>query len=362
MKQRITAVFLFALMAGVLFFWREVSAAVLHAGERCVRIVIPSLYCFSILAALCVKSGILERMAGILAPVCRRIHVDAVLVTVLLFSQIGGYPVGAQLLHQLCENGRITKEQEASLLCVCLCSGPAFALGTVCSCGGISSTVGWMLLASILLPNLVYGLLLLRRQPLSRMNRTALRLNAQCLTDSVMNGAGAMVKISAMILFFAAAMAVVRSAAEMLLAEGRLPALPFPEVMWKSWASCTLEISTLPAFLAAGGSLPMAAALLSFGGICVHCQVAAICEGNLYWGSFLAVRVVLAAVSFGLCSFLLDLCPGIAPASLTIAEPVKAGGTYTPAVWCLLLMTGMLLARHNRLCREGILKKDDNGY
>ncbi len=357
MKQRIFAVSLLALMMGALLFGNAVSAAVLGAGERCIRIVIPSLYCFSILASLCVRSGILERIAGLLYPLCRQMRVDAVLFTVLLFSQIGGYPVGAQLLHQLFKTGSITKEQEASLLCVCLCSGPSFVLGTVCLCRGIPAAVGWILLVSILLPNLVCGILLLRRQPAGRAPRTPFRLNAQALTDSVMSGAWAMVKICAMILFFAAGMAIVRSAAEMLPVQEYLPVLSVPESVQKAWISCILEISILPEFLAFGGSLPMAAALLSFGGVCVHCQIAAICEGNLPWGSFWSIRTVLAAASFCICRLMLLWYPGAAPASLTVSETMKAEGACTPAVWCLLLMTGMLLARHNRFCREGILKK-----
>ncbi|MDE5565154.1 MAG: hypothetical protein K2I93_08345, partial [Oscillospiraceae bacterium] len=147
MSKKIWIVLAAALAAMV---WHvQVSAGVLAAGERCVRVLVPSLYLYSILAAVCTKSGLLAAKGR------------GGLAAVLLFSQFGGYPVGAQLLHGMRKNGCLTAEEERWMLCVCIGCGPGFLLGTVCSQMPLRAGL-WMLL-SVSLPNLLAGVLLLRK-------------------------------------------------------------------------------------------------------------------------------------------------------------------------------------------------------
>lgn len=320
-----------------------VSLGILDAGSRCVYVIIPSLYLFSILAALFVRTGALSCMGERIHPLSRRVPgMDGSLLMVLLFSQLGGYPVGAQLLHQLRRDKVLTAAQERSLLCACVGCGPAFLLGTVCS--HMPPRLTCLLFLSIVLPNLVLGWIVTKcsRISVSGTASPGVSLNAEKLVSAVESGASAMVRICSMILLFGAGMGVMQGMGLLLSQENREG----------RFLSAVLEISCITDYISGGGSLPMAAALLSFGGICVHLQIAAICDGNLAWLQFWLCRITAAVTSYGLCFWGIRLLyRGQVPAGLVSPSPfnaVPANGNHA-AVLCLLLMSVMLLIRWERV-------------
>ncbi len=349
MKQRICVIFLLMMMTGTFVFWKETAAAIRIAGERCVTVIIPSLYLCSILSALCIRTGMLERLSRPL----ERVSKNGALLIVLLFSQIGGYPIGAQLLYGMHTQGRLPLAQMRGLLCVCVCSGPAFLFGTVCS--GMDVRIGWLMLLAVALPNLLGGVLLLRGSTSGEAEnpRSHAGLTAQTLTEAVEIGASAMWKVCSMIVFFGACMGILEASGILPQVAGRIAqGLSLPEPQVAAAIACAMDVSCLPTFLQSGGSLPMTAALLSFGGLCVHCQIAALCEGRLPWGRFLLTRCAAAAASWWGCGMLLRLFDlGTVPTGLLAAPyaPQPTQGT-TGAVGCLAVMTVLLLLRHDRFC------------
>ncbi len=359
MKQsNIPALLLCLLMAGAVCYYQQTAAAVIAAGERCVTVIIPSLYLYSILSSLCVRTGLLRLLSKPLNAASRRFfHLEGSLLVVLLFSQIAGYPVGAQLLGSLQREGQITEKQKQELLCVCFGCGPAFLMGTLCTGLGLDVRIGWVLLFSVILPNLLGGILLARRcdYRISQGAEMPFRLEARHLTEAVDSGASAMWKICSMILCFGALMAILRESGIADAAASLAGFLPGMPRQLSEAGAALLEISCLPDFLRQGGSLPWAAALLSFGGICVHCQLAAICEGAFPWLRFWGWRLAASAASYWLCKGLLHFCR-LGELSVSLADT----GTCVPhaasqnimAVWCLIFMSGMLLVRHDRLERD----------
>ena len=139
------------LFSGAVYFHEQVGDSILNAGERCILVILPSLYFFSVLAAFCVKSGFLEILA-------KPFGKDAVLWLTVFFSQIGGYPVGAQLLHNLYQEGRISRNLEQKLLCACVGCGFGFLFATV---GGSTrnALLIWLILSIPNFPNLPITLL-----------------------------------------------------------------------------------------------------------------------------------------------------------------------------------------------------------
>lgn len=335
MKRNLSGMLLICLlMAGAIVFHSGVQSAVLSAGERCVRTLVPSLYFFSILAAGCIRSGILEGVsAG--RKLC---HTDSYLLAVVIFSQLAGYPVGAQMLHTMRTNGTISEASERRMLCVCIGCGPGFLLGTVCGQLPLRAAL-WMML-SVSLPNILFAFYLARGTELTR-TQTKHVSGVMLLTDSVESAASAMLKISGMVMAVAAVLAIL---------EGLTVFCFFGEhtvTLVKSIA----EISCITEFMHNSGSLPMAAALLSFGGICVHLQAAAICEGNLPWLRFWLIRILCSAAAYGICSIGMHwMFPDALPVVLTDQTQIPSvyGGSIIPGC-CLLVMSVLLLKRQNRL-------------
>ena len=304
----------------------NVREGILTAGNRCLTVLIPSLYLYSLLASFLIRSG------GI-ASLGRLFGKRGKLWAVVLFSQIGGYPVGAQLLHEMQKKGEISKEAERNLLCVCIGCGPAFLLGTVCS-GLPRSLTCWMML-SVCLPNLLLAPLFLRELP-ETADFLLKKPFAVLLIESAECAASAMLGITSMVLAFAAGMGI-------LDGMGCCSLLP---VSMQSILRTALEVSCITEYLHAGGTLPVAAGLLAFGGICVHLQIAAICEGNVAWGKFLLCRIIASLLASGICTVGVKwLFRDAVAASLMQDRVVLTTGSIVPSI-CLLAMSVMLLREH----------------
>ena len=268
-----------------------VRSSILTAGERCLTVLIPSLYCYSLLAAFCIRSGGLRAVSRLSGP-------NGLLWGILLFSQIGGYPVGAQLLHELELTGEISREQEKRLLCVCFGCGPGFLMGTVCR--GFPSKTSFV----------------------------------QTFTGAAESAANAMLKVTAMVLAFAALMGIFDGMGVFALLPEKYAAL----------VRAVLEVSCVTELPASGGSLPLAAACLAFGGICVHLQVAAIC-GAVNWVKFWLFRVLSAGMAYGICLLGVKfLFRDVVAVSVLSARPELTTGSILPGV-CLLVMSVLLLRK-----------------
>ena len=108
-----------------------------------------------------------------------------------------------------------------------------------------------------------------------------------------------------------------------------------------------LEISHAAEY-ARHGSLSITAALLSFGGLCVHLQIAAVCENHLLWGKFMLYRLLMAGLTYGLCFlcmkylFLGDLAVFLPETAVSSAHD----GNMIPGC-CLMLMSVFVLKKYH---------------
>ncbi len=311
--------------SGAVYFHEAVGREILNAGTRCIFVILPSLYLFSVLAAFCVKSGFLELLSEILQKVLKFNSVWLV----VLFSQIGGYPVGAQLLHSMYQEGRISQEQEENLLCSCMGCGFGFLFAIV----GGNMRVALVLWLVITMPNLLLAGFFLRSVPEVRKNKmTERKTFSVLLTESVENAAAAMLKICGMILAFGACMGILNGLT------GKLNQI----------IASILEISNVSEYMRNGGTLPVVAGLLSFGGLCVHFQIAAICENHICWMKFLLCRIFTAVSAGLLCRFCLPyLVPESVPVFLTVPlTPAYSTENAVPAC-CLAVMSVFVLKKYD---------------
>jgi len=315
------------LLIGAVCFHGQVSSAVITAGKRCLISVLPSLYLFSIIAAFSVKAGLLETLAQ---PFQRVLKTDAVLLMTVLFSQIGGYPVGAQLVHGMYQERRISEEQSRILICPCMGCGFGFLLA---SFGGNTATAlfVWMMMS---IPNLILALFLIRNIHTEPRESRQKKPFALLLTESVESAASSMLKVTSMILAFSAVMGI---------AEGIFSDLP---VIVRS----ILEISNVSEYAQRGGSPALTACLLSFGGICVHLQIGAVCENHIAWGKFWLCRMVTAGMTYGLCILGGNiLMSGKIPVFLyetSVTDGQDVTFRIVPGC-CLLLMSVLVLKKYD---------------
>ena len=96
----------------------EVSQAVSGAVERCIGVVIPSLFAMMIVSGLLVRSGItgaVPRFIGMISE--KLLGMEGFMLPVFTFGMFAGYPVGAKMICTEVQCGRLDKNR-AALLCV----------------------------------------------------------------------------------------------------------------------------------------------------------------------------------------------------------------------------------------------------
>ena len=335
-----------AVLAAVLLLAEPavISTAVGAAVSGCLEVIVPSLFAFTVLAVYLQGSGLYRiALMPLTRPLSKLMRLDGELCAVFVLANIGGYPVGARLLSELVRQGRLSGRDAGRLLCCCYGSGPSF----IVSVAGIrvfgSVAAGALLFVACFAASLIIGTAVCRCGSRIQLTSAEQRfdLSSGCFVSSVMAAARVMFTVCAMITGFSAVTALaditgITGLAEHISGKGVFPAL--------------LEISRVQE-LPSGGAYAFAlcGALLSFGGVCVALQVAALTSGCVPLRGFLLSRVPAAALSAALAELLRRLCgvslQGAERSQQVFAHQAQAQLFSVNAGMsvCVLVMCGMLL-------------------
>ncbi len=199
---------LFLLAALILFPSESVSAA-RDGVELCLNVIVPSLFPFFVLSTLCVELGLIQAlgrgMEKVMLPLFR---VGGACAGAFLMGIVGGYPVGARTAIALYEKGQCSKAEAERLLSFCNNSGPAFILGVVGAGIFSSSTVGLWLYGAHVASSVLVGLLFRFYGDKTVRGTQAIVSDsrapgfAQCFTESVRNAFSGTLNICAFVIFF----------------------------------------------------------------------------------------------------------------------------------------------------------------
>ncbi|WP_069988893.1 hypothetical protein [Massilioclostridium coli] len=116
----------------LLIFAEQVGDSVRTGVEICLYTLIPSLFVFMALASFFVNSGLLNHVLSPFGWICGKLfHIPNHYGPLLFMSMIGGYPVGAKLIAEQIQQGKLSPQIGQRMLCYCVNSGPAFVIGSV---------------------------------------------------------------------------------------------------------------------------------------------------------------------------------------------------------------------------------------
>ena len=322
----------------------DAGAAVSGAVNRCLTVVIPSLYAMIIVSGLIVKSGT--------AAVCGRFTgragrivfgMDSEVFPVFLFSMLGGYPVGAKMLADMYSEGRLSKRSAELLSGVCFGAGPAFVTGCISGQLYGSPAAGRIIMLSTISADLITAFALsfvLRRSAESHGTQQRFRLSGSMLTECISSAGRSMAEIC----FTIAAFSVFSG---MLLSSGVLSAAG-GEITQK--LVLTFLDVTAAGELSHGNYalLPWLSAAVSFGGVCVLFQIAAIVSGRLSMLPLIVTRLAASVLSFGICSLIMPyMLRNEAVPAAAVGASVHSAPSPVPSVM-LILMTFSLLNSYSR--------------
>lgn len=287
LRDLLVGICLLTAMVGMLMSPREISAAARQGVELCLNVIIPSLFPFFVLSTLIIELGLARYVGRALEGVMRPLfRVSGPCSTAVALGFLGGYPVGAKAAISLYEKGLCSKVEAERLLAFCNNSGPAFILGAVGA--GIlgSSRAGWILYLTHTAASLTVGLIFRfykYKSPPSRASREQTGAVVR-LTDSfihsVKSSMQSMFGICSFVIFFTV---IIR----LLYISGVLPGIAgaLAGIFGVSEASAAnlltglIEMTSGLFALEGGatqlltGKMAMAAFMLGWAGLSVHCQV-----------------------------------------------------------------------------------------
>ena len=252
----------------------------------CLNVIIPSLFPFFVLSSLAVDLGLAAYLGRLLEGIMRplfRLSGSCAIAVVLGF--VGGYPLGAKTALELYRQGLCSKVEAERLLAFCNNSGPAFILGVVGTGIFGSGTIGLLLYVSHFLASLLTGLLFRfygrdtrsSRPVHTRTKPIAATTFSAAFSGSVVRSFASTLNICAFVTFFSAmlqlmtACGVFSALAELLSLAGISPQRA-PQLV-AGLLELTSGVSSLRGAAGSPGSISLAAFMLGWAGLSVHCQV-----------------------------------------------------------------------------------------
>lgn len=335
---------LLAALCALVLFPEEAVAAAKDGLSLCARVIIPSLFPFFVLSNLIVELGLAQRLGRLLEPVMQPLfHVGGACASAFVLGFIGGYPVGAKTALSLYQQGAATKAETERLLAFCNNSGPAFIVGVVGAGLFSSSLMGLLLYFAHILASVCVGILFRgwgkkKAVPPEKGKWTALPPMppfTPAFTGSVSGAFNGVLGICGFVIFFTVII-------QLLFLSGVIPALSAcigflfsPLGMDPAWAQRLLtgliELSSGVSSLqgaAMSGSLSMAAFMLGWAGLSVHCQVLSFIGGSglsvrsYIWGKLL--HGLLSAAFVALLSRFLQLDAPVAAYLAQQADGIRS--------------------------------------
>lgn len=265
----------------------EAAQAVRDGLALCAGSVIPALFPFLAVSGL--LTALDAGASPALGPLARLLGCSRAGARAFLLGLTGSYPVGARTVAQLYRRGGISRREACRLLLFSNNCGPAFILGVAgLGCFG-SLRAGVLLWGVHILAALVIALALPRQaaEPSERPGSVPARPPlVPALIAAVRDAAGTMVYICGFVVFF---LVLTRLLTALTGLEHPLP-LGLLEL-----TGGILRLS------GTRGDFVLAAVLMGWGGVCVHCQTAAVLEGSgLHMRGYLSAKAAQAVLSAAL--------------------------------------------------------------
>lgn len=303
----------------------------------CFNVIVPSLFPFFVLSSLVVDLGLAaylgRALEGLMRPLFR---VSGSCAAAVALGFIGGYPVGARTALQLYQQGLCSKPEAERLLAFCNNSGPAFILGVVGAGIFGDSRVGLLLYLTHALASLLVGLLFRfyggserRRTAPPRAKPIQAVTVPAAFTGAVVRSFQNTLNICAFVVFFSVVLQLL-TAFGVFAALAELLALAGFEPEWaRRLVAGLLELSSGVSSLRGGtqlaGRVSMAAFMLGWAGLSVHCQVLSfLVDSGLSAKTYLAGKLCHGLIAAGLTWCLTRLFPLSAPVADYLAEQAES--------------------------------------
>ena len=277
------------MLLSLLLFPDQSVTAAKDGVQLCLNVIVPSLFPCFVLSTLCVELGLIRALGSLTGPLMAPLfRVGGACAGAFLLGIVGGYPVGARTAIALYESGQCSRDEAERLMSFCNNSGPAFILGVVGAGIFSSSAAGLWLYGAHVAASILVGLLfrfygkgtvtVSEFSPAHSADISVSELFIRAVKDAFSSA----MNICAFVIFFTVVIRllfltgiITRLASILVLLLGNLG---LHQDMAESLLSGAIEMTSgvwslrdMAASL--GNRLCMAAFILGWAGLSVHCQV-----------------------------------------------------------------------------------------
>lgn len=344
-KKILTVIFAVSFCLFCMFFPVDVKRGAISGLNRCISVIIPSLYAMMTASVLLMKSGGLYSAGRFVSPLTRLFFgINGESGIVFLFSVISGYPVGAKTVYSMYNDEKISKKYAELMTGLCFGAGVAFIFGCVAS----TAEIGGLILVSNLSAELIMAIVLsayFRKNPTAENSRKK-EVSAQILTDSVTSAGKSLGDMCLCVVIFSVF-------AEILEKSGIIGTVANIFNINCGILRAVLDVTAISEITA---DIPTASALISFGGVCVFFQISAIFRGKLSILPLVAIRTLTAVLSYFICSGLQPFF--ISGEVTTVFAPTSSIYRETspvPSVM-LIIMTAVVMAETAKIRGESAVE------
>lgn len=322
------------LLGFLLFRFPETSAEAARKGIRlCLDLLIPSLFPFFVLSSLVISTGLASACARPLEHLMGPLFgVGSPGAAALGLGLIGGYPVGARTIAQLVQRRECSQKEACRLSRFCNNCGPAFFIGAVGVGVFGEKKAGFLLLGANLAAALLVGiatrvtegsLLHPCSHPVPSFSFSSLVTEfPRCVRD----GFSATLGVCSYVILFSVLTALTEASGLLPLCTDALSSLfpgEYTNTLCRSFFIGLMELSTgttaLAEATASSLALPMAAFLLGWGGLSVHCQSLPFWQAaGVPMGPYLRAKFLQGILAAGITSLVLLAFPLALPAMTPI--------------------------------------------
>lgn len=302
--------FLSALLASGVCVMLLLKSAELSEGIRkglsvCSNSVIPSLFPFVALSVFICKSSGADFFEKIFRPAAGILKIPEECGGILLSALIGGYPSAAKCINDYVSEGIIDRKTAGRMLCFCVNPGPPFVLLTV----GISVfgniKAGIIILLSQLAASFAAGIILSffskRPEKTACGKKRCRKSDAAVVVESVSAAAESCFRMCAFVVLAFGLLEAVKNSPAFLPVENNPVISAAVYGLFEVTSGC-FSCADVRGF----SGIVLAGAILSFSGISVILQIAAITEeSKIPLFPFILSRFINAAVTAGIIRFFL---------------------------------------------------------
>ncbi len=291
LKNIITFVLILGFTILSLIYSEKISLAIINSIERCLKIVIPSLFAFMVISSLIIKSGLHRYFSRPFRFISKYIlHIDENLFSVFLMSFTGGYPIGIKNLAELYDNNEISKKEAERMLSFCYMPSPAFVMGISSPILYSSKKAGIIIYISISISTILFAIIsgFLKKAESNMKKSDKIKISSETLISAVESSSVSLFKICIMIIFSSVIIVFTEILLSNISINTNISIIINSFIEITTMTELERDIFKL---------LPIITALFSFGGISVIMQIKTIAGNRFSFKYFFIARIIIAFLS-----------------------------------------------------------------